>query len=368
MRITDVTVECYQARFDPPISNGKYTYETHDRCVVRVHTDVGLTGIGLGDGGTGVRGAPRMIAATVESLQPALIGEDPLDHERIWASMWVPKLIGRRGFTTRVISAIDIALWDLKGKICGLPVAKLLGAHSAKLPAYLAGGYYEPGKDLAGLGAEMESYVALGARAVKMKIGAVAIREDVERVRAVRAAIGGDVKLLVDANNAYRVHEAIEIARKLEQLDVFWLEEPVMPDDYRGLAQVAASSPIPVASGENEYTRYGFRDLVEHGHAAILNPDAMFVGGVTEWLKVAAFAQAYDLPVAPHGIQEIHVHLATAVPNGLLVEYYRHSNDAISQRSFLEPLPLVDGFVSPPVRPGFGIELDEEALAPYRVL
>jgi L-alanine-DL-glutamate epimerase-like enolase superfamily enzyme len=175
------------------------------------------------------------------------------------------------------------------------------------------------------------------------------------------------VKLLVDANNAYRVHEAIEVARKIERFDVFWLEEPVMPDDYRGLAQVAASSPIPVASGENEYTRYGFRDLVEHGRAAILNPDAMF-GGVTEWLKVAAYAQAHDLPVAPHGTQEIHVHLATAVPNGLLVEYYRHSSDPLSQRTFLEPLPLVDGCVSPPDRPGFGIELDEEGLAPYRVL
>jgi L-alanine-DL-glutamate epimerase-like enolase superfamily enzyme len=368
MKITDVAVECYQAPLDPPISNGKYTYATHDRCVVRVHTDEGVTGIGLGDGGTGLVAAKEMIRATVESLRPALLGEDPLDHERIWANMWVPKLIGRRGFTTRVISSIDIALWDLKGKICGLPVAKLLGAHSEKLPAYLAGGYYEPGKGLAELSAEMEGYVALGARAVKMKIGAASVREDTERVRTVRAAIGDDVKLLVDANNAYRVHEAIDVARKIERFDVFWLEEPVMPDDYRGLALVAASSPIPIASGENEYTRYGFRDLVEHGRAAILNPDAMFVGGVTEWVKVAAYAQAHDLPVAPHGTQEIHVHLATAVPNGLLVEYYRHSSDPLSQRTFLEPLPLVDGCVSPPQRPGFGIEIDEEALAPYRVL
>src|SRR5262249_50185681 len=205
---------------DPPISNGKYTYATHDRCVVRVHTDEGVTGIGLGDGGVGLAAAARMIEATVESLRPALIGEDPLDHERIWANMWVPKLIGRRGFTTRVISSIDIGLWDLKGKICGVPVAKLLGAHHERLPAYLAGGYYEPGKGLNELAREMESYVALGARAVKMKIGGLPIREDVERVRAVRSAIGDDMRLLVDANNAYRPHEAIEIARRIERFEV----------------------------------------------------------------------------------------------------------------------------------------------------
>jgi L-alanine-DL-glutamate epimerase-like enolase superfamily enzyme len=368
MKITDVAVECYQAPLDPPISNGKYTYATHDRCVVRVRTDEGVTGIGLGDGGTGLHAAKEMIRATVESLRPGLLGEDPLNHERIWANMWVPKLIGRRGFSTRVISSIDIALWDLKGKICGVPVAKLLGAHSQKLPAYVAGGYYQPGKGTAELATEMDGYIGLGARAVKMKIGGATIREDIERVRAVRTTIGDDVKLLVDANNAYRPYEAIEFAHKSEDLNVFWLEEPVMPDDYRGLAHVAASTRIPVASGENEYTRYGFRDLVMHGHAAILNPDAMFVGGVTEWMKVAAFAQAYDIPVAPHGTQEVHVHLASAVPNGLFVEYYGHLSDPLSERTFLEPLPLVDGFVSPPDRVGFGIELDEESLAPYRVL
>lgn len=367
MKITDVTVESYRAPLDPPISNGKYTYATHDLCVMRLQTDEGLTGIGIGDGGVGLSAAPQMIASTVESLRPALIGEDPLNHERIWANLWVPKLIGRRGFTTRVISTIDIAVWDLKGKICDLPVAKLLGGYHERLPAYIAGGYYEPAKGLKELAAEMASYVQLGARAVKMKIGGATMREDVERASAVRAAVGDDVKLLVDANNAYRPYEAIQMARRLEELDVFWFEEPVMPDDYRGNAMVAAASPIPIAAGENEYTRYGFRDLIEHGRAAILNTDAQFLGGVTEWLKVAALAQAHDIPVAPHGTQEIHVHLATAVPNGLIVEYYRNSTDPLWGRTYREPLPLVDGCVAAPDRPGFGIELDEQGLAPFRV-
>ena len=346
---------------------GIYTYATNDLSVVRIGTDEGLVGLGLGDGGTGLSEAPRLIDATVASLSPALLGADPLDHERIWADLWVPKLVGRRGLTTRVISTIDLAIWDLKGKILGVSVGKLLGSHHEKLPAYLAGGYYQPGKGIAELVAEMERYVGMGARAVKVKIGGLPIRDDVKRVAAIRNALGEDIQVLVDANNADRPHEAVEAARKLEPLDIFWFEEPVMPDDYRGNALVASLSPIPIASGENEYTRYGFRDLVEHGHAAILNPDAMFVGGVTEWMKVAAYAQAYDLPVAPHGNQDIHVHLATAVPNGLFVEYYRHSNDAITQHAFLEPLELVDGYVSPPARPGFGIELDDRALAPYRV-
>jgi L-alanine-DL-glutamate epimerase-like enolase superfamily enzyme len=367
MVIADVSVECYQRPLERPIRNGKYTYATSDACIVRITTDEGATGIGLGDGGVGLSGAPQMIQATVESLRPALLGEDPLASERIWASMWVPKLIGRRGFTTRVVSSIDIALWDLRAKLCGVSVARLLGACHERLPAYVAGGYYQEGKGLRELAAEMEGYVALGATAVKMKVGGVPIREDVERVRTVRAAVGDGVRLLVDANNAYRVYEAIELARKIEPYDVFWLEEPVMPDDYRGHALVAAATAIPVASGENEYTRYGFRDLIEHGRVAILNPDAQFLGGVTEFVKVAALAQAYDLPVAPHGVQSIHVHLATAVPNGLLVEYYL-GEDPDWDRGFGGRLDLVDGCISPPDRPGFGIELDEEALARFRVL
>lgn len=151
--------------------------------------------------------------------------------------MWLPKIVGRRGMSTHVISAIDIALWDLIGKALGILVHKLLGGFTHRIPCYIAGGYYEEGKGLKELAQEMEQNLDMGARAVKMKVGGVPINEDVERIRVVREAIGPDIKLLVDANNAYAAYEAIELARKMEPYDIFWFEEPVAPDDYRGTPQ-----------------------------------------------------------------------------------------------------------------------------------
>ena len=201
-----------------------------------------------------------------------------------------------------------------------------------------------------------------------MKVGAASIPDDVARVRAVREAIGAGVKLMVDANNAYAVYEAIQMARELEALDVYWFEEPVMPDDLRGLKRIAHSTRLPIASGENEYTRYGFRDLIDQGDPGILNPDAQFLGGVTEFMKVAALAQAHDIPVSPHGDHDVHVHLATAIPNGLMVEYGPPGSDPLLPAFQADPLRLVDGEVRAPQRPGFGLVLDEPLLAGYRIL
>ncbi len=367
MKITGVKAEYYSWPRTKPIRNGKYTYTHAGISVVKIETNEGVTGLGIGGGGTASANLQTFVGL-VEGFKPALIGEDPLDIERIWANMWMPKLVGRRGLSTRVISAIDIALWDLKGKITKLPVYKLLGGFTSKIPTYIAGGYYQEGKGLKELAKEMEDNVAMGARAVKIKIGGVPINEDVERVRVCRKAIGDKVKLMVDANNAYRFYEAIEMARKMEKYDVYWFEEPVAPDDYRGHAMIAAATSIPVATGENEYTRYGFRDLIEHKAAGILNPDAQVMGGVSEFMKVAAMASAYDLPIAPHGNQDVHVHLVAAIPNGLIVEYYRDSVDPMWGKSFKEHLVLKDGFLEPSNKPGFGIELNDKALKPYRVV
>jgi L-alanine-DL-glutamate epimerase-like enolase superfamily enzyme len=367
MKIVDVTVESYRAPIDPPIRNGRYTYATHDLSLVSVLTDEGVTGYGLGDGGVGLASAATMTRGTVESLRPALLGRDPLRTEQIWPELWLPKLLGRRGFTTRVVSAIDLALWDLKGKALGLSIARLLGQCHDSLPVYLAGGYYQEGKGIRELVAEMESFLEHGVDAVKMKIGGASLREDVERVSAVRAAVGEDVKLMVDANNAYSQHEAVALARRLESLGIYWLEEPLMPDDYAGHARLAALTSIPIAAGECEYTRYGFRDLIEHGSASILNPDVQFVGGVTEYMKVAALAQAHDLPLAPHGLPELHVHVAAAAPNSLIVEYVQVVEDSLLSRLFPHRLEIADGRVAPPDEPGFGIEPDLAALAPWRV-
>lgn len=361
MKITSVTTEEYSWPRRKPITNGKHTYTHSGLGLVKIETDEGITGIGLG--ATGVIGR-----ATVEHLTPVLIGQDPINVERLWHEMWIPKLTGRRGLTTRAISAIDIGLWDIRAKVAGLPLYKLLGGYRDSVPTYVAGGYYEEGKGLKELAAEMTENVEMGARGVKIKVGAVSIREDVERVKVCREAIGPDVKLLLDANCAYRHYEAIQFAKRVEEYDPFWFEEPVAPDDYEGHRRLADATSIPIATGENEYTRYGFRDLIQHQSAAILNADAKILGGVTEFMKVAALAQAHDLDIAPHGSQDIHVHLVAAISNGLILEFYRDSVDPMWGKIYHDTLTLNDdGTVSPPNVPGIGVDPNYEALEQYRV-
>ncbi len=364
MKVTDVRMENYRWDRPTPIRNGRYVYATAGINVVKVDTDEGITGIGLCGG---VQGAEEIGTAILNHLKQVVIGQDPFDTERVWDDLWQPKLVGRRGITTRVISGIDIALWDIKGKVANRPVHKMLGGFTDKVPVYIAGGYYEEGKGLEELAAETSQSVSLGARAIKMKIGGAPINEDVERVRVVRQAAGPDVKVMVDANCAYRYYEAIEIARKIEQFDIYWFEEPVNPDDYEGHKLISQATMIPVATGENEYTRYGFRDLIENRCAAIIQPDALIMGGITEFMKVAALAQAHDLPIAPHGNQDVHVHLVSAIPNGLILEYYRGSTDPMWGKTYKSGLQVEGEYVFPPDRPGLGIELNEEALAQYRV-
>ena len=361
MKITRVSWEEYSYPHATPLKTGKHISTHAGLAVARVFTDEGIEGIGIG-------AASLVGRALVGTLERELIGENPMNVERLWHKMWVPKLVGRRGMTTRVISAIDIALWDLRGKIADQPLYRLLGGYRERVPAYIAGGYYLDGKTLDDLAQEMLQNVQAGATAVKMKVGGVPINEDVERVRVVREAIGPKVKLMVDANCAYRYYEAIQFARKIEPFDIYWFEEPVAPDDYRGHAMLAEQTTIPIATGENEYTRYGFRDLIEHRSAAILNADAQILGGITEFMKVVAMAQAYDLDVSPHGSQEVHVHLVAAAANATYLETYREAVFPIWREVFKHTLTMnEDGTVSPPDRPGLGIEPNYEALAPYRV-
>jgi len=361
VKITNITTEEYRWPRHKPISNGLHTYTHSGLSLVKIETDEGITGIGLGGGGLIGR-------ATVQHLTKELIGEDPINVERLWHKMWIPKLIGRRGLTTRAISAIDIGLWDIRAKVANLPLYKLLGGFRDRVPTYIAGGYYEEGKGLKELAREMEENVEIGARAIKMKVGAVSIAEDVERVKTVRQAVGPNVKVMVDANCAYRYYQAIQLAKRIEEYDIFWFEEPVAADDYDGCRKLAEATSIPIATGENEYTRYGFRDLIAHNSAAILNADAKILGGVTEFMKVAALAQAHDLDIAPHGSQDIHVHLVAAIANGLILEFYRDSVDPMWGKIYHHTLRLNDdGTVSPPNVPGIGVDPNYENLKPYRV-
>ena len=364
MKIRDVRMEVYEWPMTKPIRNGLYTYTHSQLNLVFVDTDDGITGVGLAGG---ILGTPEAGPALLNHFRRGLVGQDPLDHERLWREMWRPKLVGRRGITTRVIAGIDIALWDIKGKMARMPVHKLLGGYTDRVDTYVAGGYYEDGKGLKELAAEMSANLAMGARAVKMKIGGAPINEDVERVRVVRETVGPDVKLMVDANNAYRHYQAIEFARKVEKYDLFWFEEPVEPDDYEGQAQITHATSIPIAAGENEYTRYGFKELINRRCVDILQPDALVTGGITEFMKVAALAQASDLDLAPHGAQEVHIHLVAAVPNGLILEFYRDTTNALFGQVWKDTLRIKDGFVYAPVGPGMGLDPDLTALKKWRV-
>ena len=357
MKITDIKVESFRWTRKVPISNGKHTYPTAGLGIVTITTDAGITGYGYGS------------TEFVMHFKEMLIGQDPLDNERLWHRMWVPKLVGRRGLTTRAISTIDIGLWDIKAKAAGMPLYKLLGGNSEAVPAYIAGGYYAPGKDLKALQEEMSEYVSWGARSVKMKVGAVSFREDAARVKAVREAIGPDINLMIDANCAYKQYEAITFAKMVEEYMPFWFEEPVAPDDYKGMKRLSEATTIPLATGENEYTRYGFRDLIEQNAVPILNADAFILGGITEFMKVAALAQAYDLDIAPHGSQTVHVHLVAAISNGLILEYYPEQFDDMGGKIYTNKLSLnADGTVTPPHVPGTGFEPNYKVLEPFRIL
>ncbi len=330
---------------------------------VHIKTDEGIEGLGTAAGVAAIR------AVVEHNLKDLLIGQDPLDIERLWNDMfWRVRGYGRKGVAFCAISAVDIALWDLKAKAVNLPLYKLLGAYTDKVPVYGSGGWTNfTEKELV---EEQVGYVERGFRRVKMKVAkdfGKAEREDLKRLAAVRKAVGDDIEIYVDANNGYYAKQAIRMSRAFEEYGVAWFEEPVLADDIDGLAQVAHASNIPVATGEHEYTKFGFKELMARGAADIVQPDVGRVGGVTEWMKVAHMAHAFNLPVAPHAVQLVHLHTACAIPNLKVVEYLGVSEqgDKVFYKDFPQPK---DGMWSPfPDRPGLGLELDPTAVKKYAV-
>jgi L-alanine-DL-glutamate epimerase-like enolase superfamily enzyme len=278
-------------------------------------------------------------------------------------------LIGRRGAVLRAMSAVDIALWDLLARTVGLPLYQLLGAHRDSVPAYASGGYYRNEDPIAAIAEEMQRYISLGFSDVKMKVGGAPLEVDVRRVQAAREVIGPHRRLALDANNGYRnVPEAIRAARAFQPFDPWWFEEPLSPDNIAGHAELASQIDIPVATGEIHQTRWDFRELLERRAAAILQPDAGVIGGISEWLKVAHAAATFDVPVAPHWHADLHVHLAAAATNCTTVEYFVLEEDIYNfERLLTERLQPHDGQIPLPQRPGLGLMLDDEAIARYTV-
>lgn len=352
MHITDVRVAEYDlGPLARPYRNSILTTSRRHLAFCHVDTDEGVTGTSFVSGAHFVAGP----------LRERVLGEDPLNAARLWHRMFTGwRKPYAKGDAIAAIGSLDNALWDLRGRLLGQPVYRLLGGFRDRVPAYAAGGYYEDGKSPADLGEEMARFVEAGYRAVKMKVGGAPFRIDVERVRAAREAVGPEVQLMVDANNAWTAAEAIRFGRAVEGHDISWFEEPCWPDDLEGAAEVCRVLDMPVASGEIEFTRWGCRDLIERRAADIVQADPQTAGGLTEWVRIAALASAHHVPVAPHGNQYLGGHAVAAVDNGLIVESYARLQ--AWQDDYLAPIRLEEGEIVLPQTPGLGLEIDEAAL------
>lgn len=359
MKIKDIQTTLLSVPLNPPIADSTHVLNHIQWVVVEIFTDQGLRGNSLMltfDYG------PELLRGIVEvELKKLLVGKDTGDIPAVWQMCHSHcEYIGQTGVAAWGIAAVDIALWDLLGKRLGVPVCQLFGSNREQVPVYGSGGWLSYSIDE--LLAEATAYVKRGFSAVKMKVGRSSIREDVERVRAVRRTIGDRIGLMVDANQAWTAQQAISFARQVEDLDIFWFEEPVSKNDLNGYCQVAGNTNIPVATGEREYSLAAFREFLERGAATILQPDALRIGGISQALKVAHLAEAFHRPVAPHFYKEIDVHLLAAINNGMSLEYFSWLDDLL-----LHPLEVVNGMAKVPTRPGMSLEFKPEAIREYRV-
>jgi D-arabinonate dehydratase len=386
MKITDIRTTALSYRCDPPYGSAGGMQSRRGALLVEIETDEHVTGIGeagLGGGATQ--------AAIEKTLKPMLLGQDPLLIEGLWQTMFArTRQFGRRGVVMNAISGIDIALWDIAGKIARMPLWRLLGGARDRVEAYASGGFYSEGKSVDDLAAEAEGYRARGFRGFKMKVGrnsstqthlrhlvadadkcVVEPEEDIARVAAVRRALGPKAKLMVDVNCAWSPAMAIRMGRAMEPHDIYWIEEPVATDDIDGSARVADALATPIAGYETEIGLYGFRQLIGRGAVDIVQTDLAWAGGFSECRKIAALAQAHDLMVAPHAfagavLLAASLHFVAAIANGLLLEFDQNPN-GLRDELLKEPLAIdPDGMMRLSERPGLGIELDPAAVERYR--
>ena len=374
MIIKAIRTHILTAPLSQPFAYARAWYDTRTAMLVEIETDSGLVGWGE------CYGPARVNSAVVKEIAPWLIGEDPLRTDHLWQSVYARlRDHGQKGVVIQGLSGIDIALWDIKGKHFGVPVHRLLGGPlRTEVRAYATGLYRrksgDPGKYLA---EEAASYVAEGFGAVKLKVG-FGIEEDAAMARAVRAAIGRDVALMVDANHAYDAVAAIRLGRMIEELDIGWFEEPVLPEDIAGYRAVKAAITIPVAGGECEFTRFGFRDLLASRAIDIVQPDTCAAGGLSECKKIADMAEAFSVRYNPHvwgtgiaiaaSLQLLAV-LPSHTPTSLapvepMLEFDR-TEHPIRQSILVTPIEHIGGVVRVPEGPGLGIEVDRKALARF---
>ncbi|MFI5420298.1 MAG: mandelate racemase/muconate lactonizing enzyme family protein [Nitrososphaerales archaeon] len=360
MKITDLRVaHTATIKLQSPGMDSMHVVQSFRTSAIEIVTDEGITGVAP----FGFYGFEATKAILETELKPELLGEDPLDHEKIWEKMyWQTIYYGRKGVAVYAMGVIDTAIWDLKGKILNAPCYRLLGGFKKRVPVYRTG--FDLGLDQSDLVKFHESSVEKGFSAVKMKLGRRDDEEEINRVKAVRDAIGYKTKLLVDVNQGWSVSQAKRMARKLERFEIFWLEEPTLADNVEGLASIASSTEIPLALGEAEYTKFGFKELLQRNAVGVIIGDVPNVGGVSEWKKIAAMAQAYGVPVSPQNFDLCGASCLASIPNGLYLEFQDvkpvdWSRSEIWQTQLLvQPTPKIEkGEVELGEKPGFGWEL-----------
>lgn len=360
MNITALRFEQVELPFERPLKTSIHDIRAVSCLLVYLETDQGLSG----ESYLFAFGRKRLAVfeAMLCSLEDSVIGRDPHDNQALWCDLFREiNFLGHKGVTVFALSALDWACWDIVGKAAGQPVYRLLGGCRDRIPAYASGGLWlslTPDE----LAAEAKNFAAEGFKAVKMRLGKPSVSEDAERVAAVRAAIGPDIALMADANQGLNVNHAIRLGRALEPYNLAWFEEPLPAYDLAGAARVVAEIDIPIASGETEYTRYGFQDMLERRSADILMPDLQRVGGVGEFMKVAHLAEALDVPVSPHIFTEHSLQLCGATANCIYAEHMPWFEPL-----FRESLELVDGQLVIPDRPGMGFTFDPEAVRRFRI-
>jgi len=335
-------------------------YPHHKLVVAQISTDEGIKGLGYSlsfNGG----GAEAVLAYLDTRLKPALIGEDPLYVERLWEKMFrVDMGVRKQGTAGYALSALDIGLWDIVGKSAKLPLYKIWGAVNDRIPAYGSGGWSK--YSTAELIAEAEKYAALGCKYYKMKIHHADPAVNASRVAAVKKALGPGVRMMVDVNQNRDVLGNERQARLLEEYDLLWYEEPVLADDYDGYAEVASKIRIPIAGGENHYTRWEFKQLFDRKAVQYAMPDVCRANGFSETLRIGKLAAANGVALSPHLIHEVAIHVVGALSNGFLVEFM----DWAPPDLFVELPECKDGAIRIPDRPGHGMELTPKAIEKYR--
>jgi len=382
MKVTRLDTYFLSAPLPQAVRTSTHTITSVSEVIVKLTTDAGLVGIGEAHGPFLFQQGPeglRSVRTIVDAVTPLVVGQDPFDVERIWQDLFALTYTSVRGIPTlarqqrplvTAMSAIDIALWDLKGKAIDRPVWALLGgALRRRVPAYVTGFYYRDGERPDDLVREAAMYVEQGYRTLKVKVGGLAPEADAARVGVIRKAVGTDVAIMLDANQGWSLPTALRAAALCAEHDIFWLEDP-MPwyDERRTLARLKAETDIPIAAGETEYSPFGLRTMLAEGLVDYLIIDSTWAGGLTTWRKAAVMAELYQVPLAAHHDPQIHVHAVAASPTGFILESFADpTRDPLWFELFRERPAIVDGFMAVPEAPGLGLELRDDTLDKYGV-